>query len=267
MIQVICTEKDGSGSPIFPRDIHLVQQADKPALIVVDGWLDTVPSSLRVKDTQQARLALHPWKEVATATGPAVLLLCHTNRVATGSTRDKHGATIGLRQKARMALYAIGDDEGHLIVGPDKANGVATELASVFDIRAIQHFDPTDDHDGTVPQLVYVTESNRTIKQHVLGAYETERGDGDDQDMDAWLTGFLKDGKQKTNEIYTAADAAGFSKDKAKRAKKRTGVASVRPGGGGPWYWELPAPACKVCGRPVLAGQGETHLGCRERAE
>lgn len=105
MIRVFCTEDDGSGSPIFPRDLSLIREADpKPALVVVDCWLDTVPAGLSVRDPQQARLALHAWKDAATITDAAMLLLCHTNRVATPNARDRYGATGELRKKARMTL-------------------------------------------------------------------------------------------------------------------------------------------------------------------
>ncbi|WP_459979897.1 AAA family ATPase, partial [Mycobacterium avium] len=120
MVSVICAERDGSGAPVFPRDLPLIRNADPaPALVAVDAWLDTVPSQLSVRDPQQARQALHPWKEVATTTGAAVLLLCHTNRVATANARDKYGATGELRKKARMTLFAQTDDDGHLVVGPE----------------------------------------------------------------------------------------------------------------------------------------------------
>ena len=47
--------------------MELITEADpKPDLVVVDAWLDTVPASLQVKDPQQARIALHPWKDAAT---------------------------------------------------------------------------------------------------------------------------------------------------------------------------------------------------------
>jgi hypothetical protein len=40
--------------------------------------------------------------------------------------------------------------------------------------------------------------------------------------------------------VFSAADAAGFTKDQAKRAKKRLGVEARRPGGEGPWLWVKP---------------------------
>lgn len=167
MIQVICIEDDGSGAPVFPRDLDLIRDADpKPALVVVDAWLDTVAAALSVRDPQQARLALHPWKDLATAADAAVWLLCHTNRVATANARDRYGATGELRKKARMTLFAQSDEDDNLVVGPEKMNTAAPIAASKFAITAIHHFNATEDSDGTVPLLTYVGDSDLTAREH-----------------------------------------------------------------------------------------------------
>ena len=108
MIRVICADPDGSRTSIFPRDLELItaKTDPRPDLVVVDAWLDTVPAGLKVRDPQQARLALHPWKDLATVTNAAISLICHTNRVRTANARDRYGATIELRKKARMSLSA-----------------------------------------------------------------------------------------------------------------------------------------------------------------
>ncbi|MGH3556637.1 MAG: AAA family ATPase [Mycobacterium sp.] len=240
MVQVICTEDDGSGAPIFPRDLWLIAEADPaPAMVVVDAWLDTVPAMLSVRDPQQARQALHPWKEIANTTDAAVLLLCHTNRVASANARDRYGATGELRKKARMTLYAQSDNEGRLVVGPEKMNTAAPIPASTFTITGVQHFPPTPDSDGTVPLLVYAGDSERTAREHIVDNF-TGDGQRDRAEVDEWLSEFLGTGSQKANDVYSAADAAGFSKDQAKRAKKRLGIEARRPGGEGPWFWSLP---------------------------
>lgn len=236
MISVICTEDDGSGAPTFPADMHLILDADPaPALVVVDAWLDTVPSGLSVKDPQQARRALHPWREAATRTDAAVLLLTHTNRVDSGNARDKYGATGELRKKARLTLFAQQDEDGNLTVGPEKANTTAPVAASVFTIDGIQHFDATDEHDGTVPLLRYVGDSDRTAREHIVDNHA-----GDDResnrDVDDWLRAYLAPARQKATEVFTAADANGFSKDQVKRAKKRIGAQAVKDG---VWWWQL----------------------------
>lgn len=241
MIRVVCTDDDGSGAPVFPQDIHLIADADPaPALVVIDAWLDTVPAKLSVRDPQQARQALHPWREVATTTDAAVLLLTHTNRVASGQARDKYGATGELRKKARLTLFAFQNEDGNLVVGPEKANGTAPTSATEFSIRGVQYFPATEDHDGTIPLLCYVGESEQTAREHIAAVHAAghDKGRGNDEVV-AWLAEFLADGPQWATDVYDAAEVVRYSKDKAKRAKRPLNVKSDKDGTGR-WYWYLP---------------------------
>lgn len=248
MVSVICTDRDGSGAPEFPTDMDLIIGTDPtPGLVIVDAWLDTVPAGLSVQNGQQARQALHPWKEAANKTGAAILLLTHTNRVATGNARDKYGATSELRKKARMTLFAQADSEaeGQLLIGPEKANSTGGMEASRFEIHPIQHFAASDEGDGTVPKLELVGDSGQTMRQHIADAFEEPQGGSGG--ADEWLLNFLGvRGSQKATEVYTAADANGYSKDQIKRAKsklnKDAGFDRVdvhQPDIPGPWIWML----------------------------
>jgi RecA-family ATPase len=249
MISVICTDSDGSGVPVFPRDLFLIAGADPPpALIVVDAWLDTVAAGLSVRDPQQARVALHPWKELAGVTGAAVLLICHTNRVSSASARDRYGATYALRQKARMSLYAQCDDDGRLLVGPEKMNNGAPVRASVFTITAVQHFEPTDDDDGTVPLLAYAEESDRTAGQHVADDFDDEHSGEDDRHARdvavEWLQDYLQaEGPAAgSSDVKKAAAKAGISVRTLQRACKKLKVVYGRSGFAGDTKvtWTLP---------------------------
>jgi 5S rRNA maturation endonuclease (ribonuclease M5) len=240
MVRVICTENDGSGSPIFPRDLHLIREADPPpALIVVDAWLDTVSAAMSVRDAQQARQALHPWKDVATVTGAAVLLLCHTNRVASADARDRYGATSELRKKARMTLYAQQDEDGRLLVGPEKSNTAVPVPASTFTITAVQRFEPTEDHDGSVPLLTYFGDSDLTAREHIAQAYAASHEPDGNADVLAWLAAELAAGPRWAADVQTAAEIAGYSTAKLKRAKRTLHVQSARETSTGPWFWKL----------------------------
>jgi hypothetical protein len=240
MVRVICTDEDGSGAPEFPRDLHLIAQADPaPALVVVDAWLDTVPAKLVVKDPQAARQALHPWKDIPTATDAAVVLLSHTNRVNSANIRDKYGATGELRKKARMTLFAQRDDDGYLVIGPDKANTAASVTASRFEVKAVRHFAPTEDHDGTVPVLGYVGESDQTSQEHIAQAYASGHGTRGRDDVVAWLATALANGPRWSTDLYGAASEAEYSADQLKRNKLRAGAESVKDGSTGQWFWRL----------------------------
>jgi hypothetical protein len=129
MIKVICSEKDGSGSPVFPRDIHRIDAIDPhPALVVVDCWLDTVSPGQRISDPQQAREALHPWRDLATRIDAGVrprsisdhmnLLAAVNRRVAESDERRakaEHGAdAVGTVSPVCHVsfVYAVGNAVG-----------------------------------------------------------------------------------------------------------------------------------------------------------
>lgn len=243
-VYVLCADEDGSGAPTFPADMHLVTGSGvNPGLIVVDAWLDTVPGGLSVKDPQQARRALHPWKEAATRTGASVLLLTHTNRMSTGNARDMYGASGELRKKARMTLFAIADPErpGHLIVGPEKSNLVGAVEASRFRIDGVRVFEPTSEDDGTVPVLELLGDTGHSMREHIEEVHAAQEGGPASarEGAVAWLREFLEDGdgSQEANEVFKAADANGFSKDQARRAMKDIGVESKKVGTR--WVWVL----------------------------
>ncbi|OBF95710.1 hypothetical protein A5773_13880 [Mycobacterium sp. 852014-52450_SCH5900713] len=222
-ISVICTDHDGSGAPIFPRDIHLIAEAvPSPALVVVDAWLDTVPAMLSVRDPQQARQALHPWKDLATFTDSAVMLVTHTNRIVSGNPRDRYGATGELRKKARMTLYAQTDDDGQLLVGPEKANSAAPIPASRFTIKPVQYFPPSEEHDGTVPLLVYAGTSDRTAREHLAANAEFGEEPGGNP-AKIFLLDYLtrEGGEAKAADVLKAGRSAGFSDQELKDARRR----------------------------------------------
>lgn len=245
MITVICTDDDGSGAPVFPRDMHLILEADpKPVMVVVDAWLDTVPPGLSVRDPQQARQALHPWRELAGTTDAAVLLLCHTNRVASANARDRYGATGELRKKARMTLYAQADEDGNLVVGPEKMNTAAPIPASTFNIRAVQHFEPTDDNDGTVALLNYIGESEHTAREYLAVAAELGGEEPGGNPARAFVYDYLltQGGEASASDVLKAGRAAGFTDQEVKDARRRhrkPRIESRKASFGDGWVWAI----------------------------
>lgn len=232
-VHVVCVEEDGSGSPTFPRDIGVLTDADvTPALVVVDAWLDTVPSGLQVRDPQQARQALHPWREYAASTRASVLLLTHTNRVATANPRDKYGITSELRKKARSTLFAQADPDNPdcVLIGPEKSNIAGQASSDRFRIAPVQHFEPTDSSDGTVPRIDYVESVGRSARELITDAFYGPGEDDDDSDLTEarnWLDDFLTGhGRTPSKDVKSAARTDGIPERTLQRAAekmKRTG--------------------------------------------
>ena len=175
-----------------------------------------------------------------------MLLLTHTNRLSSASARDRYGASYALRQKARMTLYAQSDEDGRLLVGPEKMNNGSPLPASMFVIRPIQHFAPTADDDGTVPLLTYAGLSDRTARQHLADSFEEEHGeDRQAQDIAAgWLESYLAvEGPNADGaDVKTSAAKTKISERTLQRAARTLKVVYGRSGYGKETRvtWSLP---------------------------
>ena len=235
-VHVFSVSDDGEGVPTFPSDMERLRASGvRPALVVVDSWVDTVQGGLMLKDPQNARKALVPWKEYAAMTGAAVVLVAHTNRIATGNARDTYGLSGALRQAVRSAIYAMRDAEtGDLLVGPEKSNTGKTDVpAQRFLVSGAQHFDASLYSDGTVARLDHLGASDRTIKQHLseAGAQSSNVNQSEPSRIDDWLRKRLRgQGEVLSAELLAEAIAAGFSDDKLQRSRTRIGAGTRKQG-------------------------------------
>ena len=242
-IRLLCEDDNGTGSPSFPRDIGLVRSAEPPPyLVVVDTWADALDAGLTVKDAQHARQALHPWSETADKLGAAVILVTHTNRGTGTSIRERYAMTSELRKKARMSLFAQQDEDGNLVVGPDKSNLSGKINASVFAVDQVQMFAETDDGDGTVGKVVYIGDAGRTAAELLADLAGADREtDGSKGMAQVTLAALLADGKDHDRaEVIEKMAAAGIPESTAKRAAGRLGVVKDRKGFPATSTWRLP---------------------------
>ncbi len=249
---MFCTDDDGSGSPEFPRDIHMLEAMDpSPVLVVVDCWLDTVPPGKKISDPQQARSVLHPWKEMATRTDAAVMLLGHTNRIASANPRAKYGATYALRQKCRLTLFAQEGQDGELLIGPEKANGAAILPASIFTVDTKQFFDPMPEHDGKVPFLKYEGQSDKTARQHLEDNFAADQDTSQKTDAMPWLALFLSPGPRWSNDVHHVRKQKKIREKAFKSAKRKLNVESEKTEGeDGSWFMRLPSHSGRIPERP-----------------
>lgn len=257
-VHFFCQEDDGSGAPVFGGGsggdmllLHgLLDELDElPALVVVDAWLDTVAGNLIIRDTQQARAALHPWKTLANRYNLAVLLVTHTNRADTTNTRDLMGGTAALRQKARMVLFAARPphtetDTQHLWVGPDKANTTGLVNAVKFRVDVRQVRPQTDDDPGTTAVLTAPEDALMTIGQ-LIGQWRRDELEADRKPTKAELAeDVIRDymaahpGDVLSNDLKDYLQKAGFGKDAAEKAMRRIGSSSSREARG-KWFYTL----------------------------
>lgn len=254
-----CSEEDGSGIPTFTGGdngdmllLHglLEELPEPPAMLILDAWLDTVGGNLNVRDTQQARAALHPWKNLAQRHALAVLLVTHTNRLDTSNTRDLMGGTAALRQKARMVLFAgrpsNSDDSEHqqLWVGPDKANTTGLVNAVRFQVEVLQARDQTDDDPGTTARLSEPANADKTIgqlvalwkREEVAAGRKPTTADKARNDLATYVA--THGGSVPAKDLSAHLGQLGYGKSAIEQAKKDCGV-SAPIGYKEPWIFTL----------------------------
>jgi hypothetical protein len=238
-IHVFSEDDNGEGSPIFPHHMEQLRTFDSvnPALVVVDSWIDTVAGGFNVKDPQHCRQAMRPWKEYAAATGAAVWLVTHVNRMSSPDARKNYGLSGALRQVARTAIYVMRDADDHnvMLAGPEKSNVGRTDIpAARFNITPVVKFEVTAASDGTVGRLDFLGMSDRTIKQHLADGPALGGGESRTDPVDQWLTARLADGRVPTADITREADKLDFGPGQLRTSKERLKVTSRKIGT--TWY-------------------------------
>ncbi|MCM3484079.1 AAA family ATPase [Kocuria rosea] len=260
-VLVYSHDDDGTGSPTFGNttkdgafldlDGWLHNDDVNPSLLVVDAWLDTVQGNLNVRDTQQARQALHPWKTIAARHDLAVVLLTHTNRIDTGDTRTKMGATAALRQKARMVLFATkppaeGEDDTRrrLVIGPEKSNVTGLANALAFDVDVVQVRPATDDDPGTTARITNAEDMGAPVGD-LFGKWhqetrETRGGDEDKLEPARMVLRAYMQNRESANpsDVKQHLRVNGVSRRNAEAVMKELGKSSnVGPD----WFYRLNA--------------------------
>jgi len=222
-------------TPRLPLDVEAIARAvadTRAACVLIDPIASTMAGDLhREADVRQALDAL---ARMAAATETTILFVRHFKKGG-GDVSDKMTGNHAFRDAVR-SLFLLAehrDQPGHVVASMDKGN-YSPELGS-FAFRLENVTVPTVDGPACVARVVDLGACEVSVRDLINGA-----GDEDSREIDQWLRNLLANGPVKANDVYTAADAAGYSKDQAKRAKKRLQVRAVRRTGDGPWFWELP---------------------------
>jgi hypothetical protein len=190
-----------------------------------------VPGGLRVKDPQSTRQAVSHWKEYAAETGAAVLLVVHTNRLESQDIRNTYGLSGALRQVARSTIYALEDsDTNALLVGPDKNNLGAKGTAHRFMRTPVQHFEPTEDSDGTVALLEALGNDAKSIQEILADQVDAAKPEPKTAAIDAWLKEILSEGPVPSNDLEATASVQGYSPDQLRGARTRLNVTTSKVG-------------------------------------
>src|SRR6266496_124045 len=178
-----------------------------------------------------------PLGRIAEDTGAAVVGLVHLGK---SDKADPVNLILGSRAFTavdRVALVAVRDpdDEGSNVLSVEKSNlGRIDVPARTYRIDGAEI--ATDEGMAGAGLLVWTGETDRRVRD-IMADRDGEHSERDE--AAGWLRQLLAGGPVKANDVYSAADAAGLSKDRAKRAKKRIRALAAKAGMDGPWNWAL----------------------------
>ncbi len=224
---------NGEVTPLLPVDVAPFRDAitdSGAALVIIDPIASTMTGDLHRE--ADVRAALDPLARLAEETGTVVMFIRHFGKGA-GNASDKMSGSHAFRDAVR-SVFLFAEDDGRVVITQDKGN-YAPPGAESFAFRLENTTVPTDTGPVGVARVVDLGASEDSVGDIINRA--ATHGDDDAHDIDQWLTDLLANGSIKATEVYSAADAAGYTKDQAKRAKKRLGVDAVRDTVPGPWFW------------------------------
>ncbi|OBG43009.1 AAA family ATPase [Mycolicibacterium fortuitum] len=222
-------------APKLPLDTFTIRDAVATTGAVLVG-IDPIASTMSGDLNREAdvRSAVDALARVSAETGAVMMFVRHFGKGG-GNASDKMSGSHAFRDAVR-SVFLFAEDGDRVIVTQDKGN-YAPRGDESFAFRLESVSIPTDDGPAEVARVVDLGTSDISVSEVIN---RTDPGhDGDAHDIDTWLTELLATGSVKANEVYSSADAAGYSKDQAKRAKKRLGIQAVRETGDGPWFWKL----------------------------
>ncbi|WP_433626765.1 AAA family ATPase [Nocardia sp. CA-120079] len=192
-------------------------------LVVVDPLMSTIGARTDVNRNNEVRSLIEPWAKLAEHIDGLVLGIAHLNKSGNGDVVAGINGSSAFGEVARAVFGFAKDpdsDEGDRIMSQEK-NSIGEEtLALTYRIESTTV--TTDSgRSADVGRFVIVGESHRTVGD-VLRSQPKVSGEGAvDHEIDAWLLALLENDPVLANEVYSSANAAGYSPDKAKRAKAR----------------------------------------------
>ncbi|PVW05444.1 hypothetical protein DEA06_06810 [Microbacterium sp. Gd 4-13] len=221
--------------PTLPRDIPTIRRLIRHhgvRLVVIDVLMAFLSGQVDSHRDQDIRRVLHELANLADETGCTIVLVRHLNKAGGSNALYRGGGSIGIIGAARAAFLVARDpdDPERRFFAPTKSNLAAEPPTLAYRL--------VDSPAHGCARVEWEPEPVEYTASAILGS--TSRDDHPSvAAVDGWLATLLSDGPVPATEVYRQAEAAGFSIDQTKRARKR--VATLRKDGmTGSWIWSLP---------------------------
>ncbi|AZI56956.1 AAA family ATPase [Nakamurella antarctica] len=237
--------------PTDTKALGRLIEKNNVGLLVCDPLLSALGAEINDYRGKEVRAALDPLVEMADRTKCAVVGLAHFNKSAPSG--DPLLAIQGAAAFGQLIRAGIGfareeaaedadeTSEPTFVMSTTKNNLGRDNLPSL-QYKIIPTPVETDDGTAWVSRYEFTgSTSERSVRDIMRANAEGRPGEDSSgqRSIDSWLTSLLTEANYRATEVYSAADAAGYSKDQTKRAKARLGIEAYKPEFNGPWHWRL----------------------------
>lgn len=275
---VMVSEPSGEGKRSFDltKDIPLlkkrVDEIGDVKLIVIDPISAYFGTKLDTHKDAHVRAVLMPLKELAEATGAAIIAVMHLNKSNSKDAMTRVSGSIGFTGAARGAYLIIKDpsheeqewDEKYdddikrvpRLFVPIKNNVGDDYTGLTYELEEVVVEMPRPKYEGLTAREIRAQEILRRgqdpIKQprlvwlgevRVSANQALSPREAKGNVVAEWLQEFLSDGPKSSNDVKKAGLEKGYSWDKLKRGKDKLNIKATKGGFGSGWQWELPGEA------------------------
>ncbi|MBS1848768.1 MAG: AAA family ATPase [Actinobacteria bacterium] len=226
--------------PSIPADLHHLERivtAEKAVLVVVDVLAAFLTGKVDSHRDQDVRGALAPLAKIAERTRCCIVIIRHLNKSGGSKALYRGGGSIGIVGAARVGLVAGSDpeDDTRRILAVAKSNLAAVPPSLAYRLATHPLF--------KVGMIHWEGATKHTADDLVADRHDDP--DDDRDDAARALVMILADGPKWSKDAIDEMVLAGYTKDQARRARKRAGVVTEKYGKPGDavqgWKWRLAA--------------------------
>lgn len=233
---------DGIGSgdderpAVLPYDLGVVEKTIAglgAQLVIIDPFMAFLGSDVDAHRDQDIRRCMHRLKLLAEATGAAVVLIRHLNKMMGGSSLYRGGGSIGIISAVRSALV-VGknpQDAAQCILAPNKINLVKKPRSLAY----------AHDPDGEVSRIGWLGETDLTADDILAHPGGKPRQSNAEQCAEA-IREILAGGPKESDDLNELLAKRGYSGRAVKAGRRLAAVRAERVGFGkdGAWMVRLP---------------------------
>lgn len=202
-------------------------------LFVIDPLNTFMGDGVNTHKESDVRRALHPFMDLASRTGVAILAVMHPNKSETASAVNRTSGSTAFVAIART-VWMFGkdrEDEARRYMLPVKNNIADDSAGLAYSVVAGA---------GTeIRRICWESDPVCLSAEQVFGGGKPA-GDRPANAAAAFLADFLSQGPVASTHVFAAAEEEGLSEKSVRRAAGRLGVQKRKTGMNGNWEWSLP---------------------------